>query len=375
MALIPRFLNYDSSILSVANSVLKHYGVQPPYSTLPMLDDALARGYRNVVLMIFDGLGVELLTKTLSPDSFLRQHMACSISSVFPPTTCAALTTHRSGLPPIVHGWLGWSCWFQEYGHVIELYRNRDLYTQQPLPIPPVADQLPYETVWEKIDRANNHTIGTHVIYPDTIVPTGATTLPDWCDRIEKACQQSGQQYVFAYWAEPDHTSHNLGPYDSTVQHIIQDLNNRVEELCRTQKDTLFIITADHGHVPVEGVVYIDDCADMADCLSRPLSLDDRVVSIALKPGKEKHFLDLFDRFLSSDFVLFSRQEALDQGLFGFGTPHPRATDFIGDYIITAVGGKLLCQHMPGEKIPDMKGAHAGLTATEVQVPLILVKT
>ena len=52
------FPNYDDSILSLSHSILKHYGVSSDYATLSDLDAVLKRGYKNVVVMVFDGMGV-----------------------------------------------------------------------------------------------------------------------------------------------------------------------------------------------------------------------------------------------------------------------------------------------------------------------------
>lgn len=365
--------NYDESILSLTSSILKHYGVASDYTSLSDLDVVLKRKYKNVVVMVFDGMGVDLLQKVLPSHSFLRQHLVRSISSVFPPTTCAAMTTYRSALPPIVHGWLAWACYFKEHKKVIELYRDRDLYTQQKLDISPVAERLSYEPIWDKINRVTGGQVHAQSIYPASIPNGQAETLADWFGEIRGACEQAGRQYIFAYWNNPDHAMHLSGTYAPDVQEIIRDINRRVRRLSSQLSDTLLIISADHGHVPLEDAVYIDDIEDMVDCLSRPLSLDDRIVSVALKSGKQKHFLDLFNRYLSQDFVLFSQQEVLDNHLFGYGKPHERSFDFIGDYIIASVSGKSIRQHQPGEVIPDLKSAHAGLTKAEMLVPLILV--
>ena len=63
---------------------------------------------KNIVLLLFDGMGISVLEKHLAPDSFLRKHLVCPISSVFPPTTTAATTSVLTGRTRIEHGWLGW---------------------------------------------------------------------------------------------------------------------------------------------------------------------------------------------------------------------------------------------------------------------------
>jgi len=106
-------VDYNNSLLALIASVQKHYGVPTSHKTLKTLDDLLEKNYKNVVVMLFDGLGTAVLKKHLPEEAFLRRHLKETISSVFPPTTVAATVTLGSGLSPIEHGWLGWSLYFK----------------------------------------------------------------------------------------------------------------------------------------------------------------------------------------------------------------------------------------------------------------------
>ena len=73
--------DYDNSILSVACSVLKHFGVRDVnHVTQKDLDLALETDPDTVMVMLFDGMGVSLLEKHLPKRSFLRRHMVRTIS-------------------------------------------------------------------------------------------------------------------------------------------------------------------------------------------------------------------------------------------------------------------------------------------------------
>ena len=52
-----KYPDYNNSILNIANSVLKHFGAQYTHNTLPELEKALDRNYKNVVVMVFDAMG------------------------------------------------------------------------------------------------------------------------------------------------------------------------------------------------------------------------------------------------------------------------------------------------------------------------------
>src|SRR5665648_355708 len=88
-----QYPDYNNCLVNLACSILKHFGAHPQHATLPVLDSLLKKQYTNVVVMLFDGMGSEALEFHLPEDSFLRRHCTADISSVFPPTTTAAITS------------------------------------------------------------------------------------------------------------------------------------------------------------------------------------------------------------------------------------------------------------------------------------------
>ena len=58
--------------------------------------------------------------------------------------------------------------------------------------------------------------------------------------------------------------------------------------------------------------------------------------------------------------------------ILGFGTPHPKTADFIGDFFAVALGETNI-DYKPGDF--EMVGVHAGLTEEEMTVPFIAIKT
>lgn len=94
------FPNYQNSILNLINSILHYYHVETKYKGLDILNKRLEKKYQNIVLLILDGMGEHILN-TISPNGFFRKYQKRKITSVYPSTTTAAMTTYYSGKPPI----------------------------------------------------------------------------------------------------------------------------------------------------------------------------------------------------------------------------------------------------------------------------------
>ena len=67
-----RYPDYRNGLVNLACSILKYYGADYGHPTLPVMDRLLEKKYRNVVVMLFDGLGSAALKYHLPEDSFLR---------------------------------------------------------------------------------------------------------------------------------------------------------------------------------------------------------------------------------------------------------------------------------------------------------------
>ena len=63
MILLP---DYTHSLVNVTSSILNHFGAQAAHPPLPEVDEILKNGsYRNIVLLLFDGMGMDALTHFL----------------------------------------------------------------------------------------------------------------------------------------------------------------------------------------------------------------------------------------------------------------------------------------------------------------------
>jgi len=78
-------------------SIKKAFGGKSAYEPLKNFD--ISSVYKNIVLIVIDGLGYEYLIKH-GKDSFLYKNLKGKMTSVFPATTASAMTTYSTGLAP-----------------------------------------------------------------------------------------------------------------------------------------------------------------------------------------------------------------------------------------------------------------------------------
>lgn len=182
------FADYNNSIVNLACSILKYFGAESEHSTLKEVDELLKYQYRNVVILLLDGLGVDALQYHLSENGFFRKNLIKEYSSVFPPNTTSATTSIESGLTPLEHGWLGWSLYFSEINKIVNAFINTEKDTEIQAADYHVARQfLPYKSIYEKIrdaGMANAYSVsrfGSNKI----------NTFDELTDEVERLCATS----------------------------------------------------------------------------------------------------------------------------------------------------------------------------------------
>lgn len=375
--------DYKNSILNMVSSILGNYNVKDIHSTLPKLDLILEKKYKNIVLVVLDGMGENVL-KNASPNGIFMEHQVDSITTVYPSTTTAALTTYYSGKAPIETGWIAWSQYFKEYGRNINMLPYIDSYTEEPLPRDEfdIYELLKYKTVYEQIENASPD-VTTYEIKPSHCEMKAdkcihIKDLKNLCSSIETLCRNDEKKYIFAYFDSPDNINHKYGWDSKNTKEFILEAEKLFKNLTENLKntDTLIIVSADHGHNNVlntDNIYYALDIDELKSCYIMPPSLESRFVSFWIKPDKKEYFEKTFKKMFDGEFLLYSKEDFLASHLMGYGKPHYKIDDFIGDYVAIAISYSLLHIHTYlSKKKEEKKSHHCGLTKNEMEVPFIV---
>lgn len=362
-----KYPDYTNSLVNLASSILKNFGAVYRHPTLPAFDRLLSDNYKNVVVLLFDGMGVDALSYHLTADSFLRKHLVTEISSVFPSTTTAATITIESGITPAEHGWIGWTLYFKELDKLVNIFPNTVKFTQEPVADYHVAGKLlPYNSIINIINETGN-------AKAYSVSPFGTnkiSTIDELFNEVISLCRQEGRKYIYSYWDEPDATMHMAGCYDNSVGILIKDINDRVEKLCRELEDTLVIVTSDHGLIDTKYRI-LTDYPELLNMIKRPPSIENRAACFYVKEEYQSRFADEFYKAMGDDFLLMSKEDIKKSNIFGYGNIHPKFEDFIGDFIAIATAEYGIVYSIYQKQDP---ANHAGLTTKEMLVPFIAIE-
>lgn len=359
--------NYEECLTNLACSIRKYFELEYRHNTLDYIDRILEKkSPKNVVVILFDGMGSRILDRTLESESFFIRKKFKEITTVFPATTTAATTSIRTGLNPIEHGWLGWNTYIAPIDKTITLFRNSEKGKEDICnEFLKVKNKLITKSITDEINEK-----GKYKAFE--FFPFGENKYEDLEDMlriIQNKTKEDGKKYIYVYDTEPDHSMHDFGPDSNEVNELIKIRNEKIENLCNRLEDTLLIITADHGHKKAEHI-FLNDYPEILNMLERTTSIEQRAVSFKIKEGLKEKFRNRFNSLFGEYFTLYNKDDIIKSSLFGNGIANELFEKAVGDFIAIAENSNKCILTDGDEKLYSQ---HAGYTDDEIYVPLIIV--
>lgn len=383
--------NYsDGSLVNLMSSIIQHFGGESQYSPLKDLPLSQLEGVDNIVLILLDGMGYEFFKRNANLlDYPIMNHLQAKITSVFPSTTAAAMTTIYTGVAPKNHGCLAWFTYLKEVGLIstippLKRRGHSDYITTKSVN---AMDILQFQSTFEHIPNADSYFLISDKLLDtpyDTVVSRGAkkaigfTNFTDSMDKIMKILQDnsSKKKYIMQYWDGIDSKSH-LDGTEKAAPHF-KDIMDEIIELFKKIKKispkTAILVTADHGliDIPKDRTIKLKEHPRLEETLILPLCGESRAAFCFVRAPYREQFESYVEKELKEYCSVLTMKELMDSKIFGLFDPHPRFKYRIPDYILLMKENYMIKDKMLKETRIRMKAVHGGLSKEELYVPLIL---
>lgn len=370
------------SIVNLMSSLGKKMGFKSRYKGLKLLDNEDFNS-KNMVLFMIDGLGFNFLRE--QEDSFLYEYLKGSMTSVFPSTTAAAVTSFYTGVAPQQHAVTGWNMKVKEVGSIVKFlpfYARGGLLPLNERGVTPdmLLDEQP---LFAKIDRSCFNIIPSEIsssaynkLLSENAKVLGYTTLTGFFKQVSTALNNDGKKFVYAYWPSFDTYSHEFGANSEEALEHFKELDKEFRKFVeRMPEDTTIIVTSDHGMVDVapENIVIANEHEELMDMLSDPLCGESRCAYCYVKSSRRKDFVHYMEKNFPQ-LKVYKSEELVKKNFFGLFEPNKRFLERIGDYVVLPNKGHAFADVILGEQKDFFFGKHGGVTEDEMLVPLILFK-
>jgi predicted AlkP superfamily pyrophosphatase or phosphodiesterase len=363
--------DFKNNIINISSSFSKYLCVETDKFSNAMIDSELVKDYKNVIFIVFDGLGKTPIINNLNDDSYLRRNVREYLTSTYPSTTTNATTTLMSNLYPMEHGWFAWSLFFPSINRCLDLFTGRDSETLEiidPNYMYKNHDFCPY---FEKSTRKD---IDIYSIFPEfvkkgrNVTSFNANNINSLFTSLKSLTNKGNKKFVYCYYDEPDKTMHMEGVTSKKTKLLIENIEMKVEEFMENESDTLLVITADHGLVDVNKHIELREDETLLSFLRNPLFFDGRTPGFNLRDNCERKFLEYMGKKYGKDLLLLSKKELLEKGIFGLTSGDN--SNLLPDYVGIVTSDSDVNMHKASEH--SFKAHHSSL-GEEMYVPLIII--
>jgi hypothetical protein len=361
----------------------------------------LAGGVTCVVVVVLDAVGYVGFRRLLEAEETVFSRLARTgrlvpLTSVFPSTTMAAMSSIWTGRAPANHGFLGRRLFLSEVGFVADMIRLMPALHGTPgslvewgwvpeafIPVPHLAQLLSAVGV-----RAVAHLYGPHIggglsrlFMRGVELIEGYLNYSDMWINVRESVVQRGDAplLVNVYWAGTDDLSHKYGPEDERLGAAVRQIAASFERdflaplSPAAREGTVVIITADHGQVetPPQRAVHLADHPELKEMLLWPPCGEPRASYLHLRPGAKGRARDYVVEHLSDRLLAIDVDLAIEAGLFGRGGMPVGSRHRVGDLLLLARDDSRL---IPTGATADHKGEHGSLRPEEMLVPLLMAR-
>ena len=362
----------------------------------------------KLILLIIDGFGFNQWLRYYQQHEFFskltKKGIVSPITSVFPSTTANAITTINSGSTPQEHGLPEWFVYFKEIDQIINTIHFKPLGSKQKdeLLEQGINPTILYDgkTIHQKLKKEK---VKTFTFIDETIAQSaysklifkGSTIKPaisnsDLIIKLRKHLEKTkGPGYYYVYLDNLDSIAHRYGPHTEEYRaefesisillqkELVEKLNNK------TAKESLLLITADHGQLNIDPqkTIYLNKYKKLEQNFQKSPNNkiilptgSPRDVFLHIKPNKIQEIRDFLSQEMKEKAEIIETEEALKKGLFGTGKPKDEFLSRIGNLLLLPHANHTVWYKHPMGRLFDLLGFHGGLNSDEMLVPFATAK-
>ncbi len=388
-------LNESYSLANIPGTIINNFGGHSN-NILPVdVFGKFQKKYDKIVLFVLDGFGYSAFKKFYHKSTFLtnvvKNGVVSKLTTQFPSTTSANITTFHTGLPVSLSGVIEWFYYEPVIDSVYSplLYKKAkdenellSIEAEKILPTENLYQQLVVPSYVFQLDLYNQGAY-SHLMQKGSQT-VDFKNLEDGLSQLKEVLKKDEKSYSYFYHSDFDSVSHKFGPNaketEETITNILKSLDHFFADL--SAKNTLFMLTADHGQTTVvkENAIYINkQYPEILPYIKKNKEGEYiipcgsfRDMFLHIEKGHVDEVLTFLQEKLKGKAEVYKVQELIEAGIFGEHVPSMKFLEKIGDIVILAYVDQAIWWYEENKFFVKHQGMHGGLTKDELEIPFLV---
>lgn len=350
------------------------------------------------LLIIIDGLGLDMLRRILNKSNSLTKAMEVSeikeVTTLSPSVTPTLLTSFDSGLDVAKHGVIGDTMPVKELGMILKLSANAPAAVSgSKLDDSSLSFIFPEPNLINKIAE-NNKMI---ILKPEKLkdssycksmyknkIEMSYTNIKDLFVKTVMIMKKNQYDFIYIYMDEVDELLHACSPDSKEAERFVYTLLSAISKhlfAVARKAGYSILITSDHGLITIKAkdIISIENSDNIMKFMTMPPWGSHRYQFMDVVDGIDELFERAFNVKYRKNAILLRSDDAIMTGLFGSRTVEKGVRYRFGKYIAIALGNHFFYYLYPHKKKwwLDAKwhhaGVHGGMLPKEMYVPAIII--
>ncbi|GAA0069568.1 alkaline phosphatase family protein [Clostridium sardiniense] len=356
----------------------------------------------KVIFLLIDAFGWSFYEKYKNDSRFMKKiekkGVVSKITSQFPSTTTAHVTTALTGLPVYKHGLYEWFYYEKEVDDIItaflfkearvneyESLKNKNIDPKSFLPSDNIFKELNGNGVKSRVYQPSyiNNSIYTNTMCNCAEI-IGYEKYDDLFNRVYNDLKENyDKEYYYIYLPEIDSVAHEFGcnseEFDLKVKEFLKNLDRFFENIEKDIEDISILISADHGQIEtdlnkknylneiipeIEMYLKRNEKGELLSptgyCRDLFLMVEDEYI-LKVKEMIEEKLKDVVE--------IFTYEDLFDIGLFKEDSK--RLNDRCPNLLLIPKENNNIWWYEEGVFDISLKGVHGGISKEEMEIPFL----
>lgn len=377
------------NFINIINSIKHNFGINDGITLENKKIKKILLNKEKVVFILVDAFGWKFYKSVREDSKFFKEirkrGIEEKITSQFPSTTTAHVTSVITGKDVSTHGFFEWFTYDSKINEVFTPFLFDYEGKEEILPKDNLFKELKENGVCSTIITPNyiNNSYYSRELFKDGEVK-GYDSVEEMFDILLQGIKKDkGKNFYYIYYPQIDSIGHEYGmsSYKAyfEINNFIKALDNFYNNvLDKGVNEGIFILSADHGQMEIKDRIYLNELIPnieeymLKDSKGRsivPVGYN-RDMFLYIKKEFETYVYELLKEKFKDKGEIYLVKDLIDKGVFI--NPSETFLSRMGNIVIIPYDGYGVWWFEKGKYEISLKGSHGGLTKDEMEIPLLI---
>ena len=377
------------NFINIINSIKHNFGINDGITLENKKIKKILLNKEKVVFILVDAFGWKFYKSVREDSKFFKEirkrGIEEKITSQFPSTTTAHVTSVITGKDVSTHGFFEWFTYDSKINEVFTPFLFDYEGKEEILPKDNLFKELKENGVCSTIITPNyiNNSYYSRELFKDGKVK-GYDSVEEMFDILLQGIKKDkGKNFYYIYYPQIDSIGHEYG---MSSYKAYFEINNFIKALDNFYNNVLdegvnegtFILSADHGQMEIKDKIYLNELIPNIEEYMIKDSKGKSIVPVGynrdmflyIKKEFEIYVYELLKEKFKDKGEIYLVKDLIDKGVFI--NPSETFLSRMGNIVIIPYDGYGVWWFEKGKYEISLKGSHGGLTKDEMEIPLLI---